>query len=361
MIRVGLIGTSWWAEKMYLPALTNHPQTTVTAIAGRNPETTQAVANKWNIPIASTNWREIVNKDTIDALVVATPNDTHYEMSMAALDAGLHVLCDKPLAFNADQADEMATKAAQAGVKTMVPFTYLHLPTTRAVIQLMEQNYIGQPHHLNIRYYAGYGLDAEPGWRWNTAIAGGAGIMGDLGTHWFSLALRFFGDITAVNGYRSTSVLREGIPAEHRADDSATINVRFANGAYGVLHVSSVAYEPGEYGQTHTMELFGADGVIRHSIGETQSIQVAKVGDAAYTEYRVPDDTQGHASRDKTVDTYNDVFHNEDNMTRDWLNAIIEDRPITAPGADFAFGATVQRLLQAAIESSDNNSCWVDV
>src|SRR5215831_17136482 len=124
MVRVGIVGTSAWADAMYLPALKNHPQAEIAAICGRNPEKTQLFAARWDVPHFYTDYRAMIDAEELDAIVIATTNDTHHPITMAALDAGLHVLCEKPLALNAAQAREMAQKAKAVGVKTMVPFTY---------------------------------------------------------------------------------------------------------------------------------------------------------------------------------------------------------------------------------------------
>src|SRR5579859_7819669 len=157
MVRVGVVGTSLWADSMYLPALQNHPKGKIVAVCGRDPDRTQVFAARWNIPHFYTDFRKLLDAGGLDALIVASANDSHHPITMAALDAGLHVLCEKPLALNAIQAREMADKAKSSGRKNMVPFTYRYMPTNRYLKQLIDEGYIGRPYHLNIRYYADYG------------------------------------------------------------------------------------------------------------------------------------------------------------------------------------------------------------
>src|SRR5262245_6615373 len=104
MVRVGIVGTSPWADAMYLPSLSNHPQAQIVAVCGRNREKAEAFAARWHVPHFYTDYREMIASGTLDALIVASSNDSHNPITMAALDAGLHVLCEKPLALNAAQA-----------------------------------------------------------------------------------------------------------------------------------------------------------------------------------------------------------------------------------------------------------------
>ena len=90
-VRVGILGTSWWADAMYLPDLINHPIASIEAVAGRNPETTRAFASRWEIRKNYENAEELIEKAEIDALIVATGNDSHCPLTLKALERGLHV------------------------------------------------------------------------------------------------------------------------------------------------------------------------------------------------------------------------------------------------------------------------------
>ena len=112
MIRVGIVGTSWWTDSMYLPALVDHPGCQVEAICGRNAEVAQARADQWGIGRVFIDWREMLTSDEIDAVIVASSNETHAPITRQALAEGLHVLCEKPLALSVGEADLMATEGA---------------------------------------------------------------------------------------------------------------------------------------------------------------------------------------------------------------------------------------------------------
>ena len=127
-VRVGMVGTSLWADTMHLPALKSHPQAEIVAICGRNQERTAEIAQKYNIPKIFTDYETLIRQSGAEALIVATPDDLHYPVTIAALESGLHVLCEKPLALHANQALEMYEKAAIANVKHMTYFTWRWLP-----------------------------------------------------------------------------------------------------------------------------------------------------------------------------------------------------------------------------------------
>src|SRR3954447_26167803 len=94
-VRVGMIGTSWYADALHLPSLTSHPDASVTAICGRNQERAGEMARKFHIPNIYGDYRDLIKSGLVDAVVIATPDDLHREMTLAAVDAGLHVVCEK--------------------------------------------------------------------------------------------------------------------------------------------------------------------------------------------------------------------------------------------------------------------------
>ncbi|PJF39481.1 MAG: oxidoreductase [Phototrophicales bacterium] len=363
MVRVGIVGTSWWSDAMYLPALAAHPLAEVVSVAGRNVERAHKFAERWHIPHVYTDWRELIAAGGIDCLIVASSNDTHYPITMAALDAGLHVLCEKPLALTGPEARAMANKAREVGVKTMTPFTYRYMPTTRYVKQLIDDGYIGRPYHLNMRYYTGYGRDTDYMWRFDSEVAG-AGVIGDLGSHWLYLARWFFGEITGVTCYSDALIKRDARPDGSdytQTEDTAVMTVKFENGAYGVLQVTTLAWEGTSFGQTHHQEFHGSEGTLYSFIDwnhtqEVRGLQAGQEGGARIL--AVPDEIWGNVRRESVHDTYRDIFRNEDNMTREFITAIAEDKPVEGP--TFEDGARIQELIDAALKSAANNNCFVE-
>ena len=150
------------------------------AICGRNRENAEKMAAAWGIPGVYTDYAEMIDSAELDALVISTPNDSHYPITMKAFERGLHVLCEKPIAMTYGQAREMADAAAAKGLKTLVPFTYSFMPTARYLKELIDGGYLGALYHLNMRYYTGYAprrrlhLAAGPQdcWQWRHRRSG---------------------------------------------------------------------------------------------------------------------------------------------------------------------------------------------
>jgi len=352
-VKIGIVGTSWWTDAMYMPALTKHPNADVRAIVGRNLDHTRDFAKQWRVPNVYASLDELLANESIDAVIIGSPNKHHYAMAMTAIEHGLHVLCEKPLAMNYEEAIRMTKAAETAGVKTMVPFTYRFMPTARYLKELIEQGYIGRPYHLNMRYYTGYARDGKYMWRFDLDESG-SGVVGDLGTHWLYLADWFYGAIKAVSailGYHlSRSPRTDGQPYQP-ADDSAVMMLEFENGASGVLHVSSVAYEETPFGQTHHMEFHGSGGTLYSFTDwdKTQSVSGARDGEGAIHDLPIPDHIWGTARRDIVHHTYKDIFRDHDLMTRGFVSAIADN---TFVEPSFRDGARIQRYLEAALLSA---------
>lgn len=119
-VRVGVVGTSWFAETLHPASLASHPEAELTGICGRNRERADSVAAVHNIPHVYTDYRQMIASGVLDAVVVVTPDAMHHPITMAALEAGLHVMCEKAMALNADQARQMYEAAEAAGVVNMV-------------------------------------------------------------------------------------------------------------------------------------------------------------------------------------------------------------------------------------------------
>ena len=360
MVRVGIIGTSWWADSMYMPALKTHPQAEVVAVCGRDYTRLQDFATRWEIPTTYTDYRRMVTSGDLDAVIVATANDTHYPITMLALEAELNVLCEKPMAQTAAQAHEMARLARQVGVRTMVPYSYRYMPTVRYVKRLIDEGYIGRPYDLNMRYYTGYGREAKYNWRFDGDVAG-AGVIADLGAHWLHLARWFYGEVTALSADCATLIDRpantQGEAYAH-ADDSAMILLTFANGARGSLTVTAMDYEGTSFGQTHHMDFHGSEGTLYMTVDwdTVQAVSGCRAGEKPH-ELPVPDDIWAGARRDTVHNTYRDVFREQDHMAREFVTAVAEGHAVEP---NFDEGARVQDLIEAAVRSA-RAGCRVSV
>jgi predicted dehydrogenase len=360
-IRVGVFGTSWWSDAMYLPPLVRHPDAEVVAVCGRRAEPTAEFADRWGVAHRFVDPAEMLESVELDAVVVATANDSHHDLTMAALDRGLHVLCEKPLALDAEQAGRMAARAREQDAITLVPFTYHYMPAIRWVKRLVDDGYVGTVHHVNVRYYTSYGFDPSYSWRFDREVAG-SGVIGDLGSHWVHLARWLLGERErSVSAVASTFVERDPRPdgsVYDQTEDSAVLTVRYASGAYGVLHVSTVCWEGDvDFGQSHHLEVHGDAGTI-HATCDWDTVQEVRGARRARPgllgPLPIPDDIWGGVRRESVHDTYRDVFRETDAMTRGWITAITEGSPIEP---SFDEGYAVQRVLDAAVRSAATGGC----
>ena len=360
-LNVGVVGTSWWADAMYLPALADHPAGRVTDVCGRDPERTRVFAGQWGIERAHVDHRDLLER--VDAVVIASTNDSHAPIARDAIAAGVHLLLEKPVALDAADAMEIAAAADTAGLTTMVPFTYRWMPANRFVKQLIEDGAIGTPHHANLRYYAGFASEPGYSWRFDPEVAG-SGIIGDLGSHWIHMARWWLGEATGISAHTGHHLPRGPRPdgtAFPAAEDSALITLRFPTGALASLHVTSVARAGTSFDQTHHAEIHGSEGTIVTTTDwdETQEVLVLRAGESGPPRpLPIPDEIWGAARRDRVVDTYHDVFRGSEAMTREWLTAAAAGRPVQP---DLGEGARVQQLVDAAVLSSADGGRMVDI
>jgi predicted dehydrogenase len=151
-VRVGIVGTSGYPEFIYLPVLSQHQNVEVVAICGRNETRAAEVAAKYGVPHVFTDYRRMIEQAALDAIVIATPDDLHYPMAMDALSAGLHVLGEKPMALNAQQAKEMLEAAERAAVKHMIMFSWRFFPHYGYMQKLIADGFVGQAYNFHIRF-----------------------------------------------------------------------------------------------------------------------------------------------------------------------------------------------------------------
>lgn len=362
-VRVGLIGTSWWAEAMYLPALQHHDLGAITALCGRDAAKATEVARRWGIPTVFGDAEALIDSGSVDAVIVASSNASHHPLAMVAIQRGLHVLCEKPLGLDGVQATALADAASDAGIVSMTPFTYRFMPMNRQLRRHIDEKYIGRPYHMAARYYTGYAREGEYAWRFDRAEAG-SGVLGDLGSHWIDLAENLLGPIVAVSATTSTAVQRaprpDGSPYE-ACEDVAMMHVRFASRATGQLLVSAVDWVGTPFGQTHHVEVHGSAGTLT-GYCDWDTVQLVcgvRSGEVGPPQPLPPSPDIWAGVRTDTVhNTYRDVFRTTEAMTRGWVTAIA-----TGSGAepDLTQGAHVQRVVDAALASAAADGVMVTV
>lgn len=355
-VRVGVIGTSWWANGMHLPALKSHPDAEIAAICGRNRVRVEEMAQTYEISNIYEDYRQMIAEAGLDAVVVSTPDDLHHAMVMAALDAKLHVLCEKPLALNAAHAREMATRAAALGVVHMTYFSWRWLPYFQYMHHLVSNGYIGHCYQANFRFIMGYARQPVYLWRYDPQRANG--VLGDLGVHAIDWAHWLVGPITAVSAHLENFVTRPGPEGEvmESANDSVLLLTQFEGGAHGLIEVSAVAHQ-GSRVLTLEVALYGDGGTLElHASFAPNDVEIrgAPHGEEIQP-LPVPERFSPGMSTASLGDLMNKMFTIQPVGARLFIDAIRDGRPATP---DFFDGWKAQQVIDAALESHRSQR-WV--
>ena len=205
----------------------------MTVVAGRSEEKVRDAAQRLGWEGWTTDWRELLTRDDVDLVDVCTPGDTHAEIAVAALEAGKHVLCEKPLANTVAEAEvmaEAARRAAERGVRSMVGFTYRRVPAIALARELVAEGRLGQIRHVRAQYLQDWIADPEAplSWRLDKQKAG-SGALGDIGAHVVDLAQHITGElVTGVSGLLETFV-----PERPLAEESSGLHGTVGQGGTG--------------------------------------------------------------------------------------------------------------------------------
>jgi predicted dehydrogenase len=234
------------------------------AIAGRDEAAVADAAWRYGYERHVTDWRELVRDDAVQVFDNAGPNSLHAEPTIAAAEAGKHVICEKPLGRDADEAYETWRRVAAAGVKHMCAFNYRFVPAVRLARQIIEAGEIGEILHFRGAYLQEWGAADIDAWRFDKAEAG-SGALGDLGAHVIDLARYLVGEIATV------SALTTSFWPGREVDDAVEAAVAFENGAIGTIEASRFAT-----GRKNalTWEINGSKGSIAFDLERLNELQV---------------------------------------------------------------------------------------
>jgi len=205
------------------------------AIAGRNAEAVAAAAHRYGYERSTTDWRDLVSDPDIGLFDNGGPNSLHAEPTIAAAEAGKHVVCEKPLGRTAEESYEIWRRVAATGVEHLCAFNYRFVPAVRLAREMIEAGELGEIRHFRGRYLQDWGDDPSlDTWRFHPDEAG-SGALGDLGAHVVDLAHFLLGDITSVS-----ALVRTFLPGRE-VDDAVEAAVEFGNGAVGTIEATRLA------------------------------------------------------------------------------------------------------------------------
>jgi predicted dehydrogenase len=373
-IGVGLIGTGFMGDchaqafaavgGLFEPAL--RPR--LELVADVAPGAAERCARKYGFRRHTLDWEALVTDDAVDVVSVTSPNALHKPMALAAIAAGKHVWCEKPLALGAADAAELAAAAERRGVQTLVGYNYLRSPAIQFARRIVQGGDLGEPIAFRACFDEEYlaSPDAPFSWRCERAAAG-TGALGDLGSHAVSLARFLLGDVAAVCADAATVVPRRrprgadgvaGAPREVENEDLAHALLRFESGVRGTLATSRVAW-----GRKNglDLEVHGTRGALRFTQERFNELQLFLADDRperngfrtiltgpAHPPYGRYNPAGGHGLG------FNELKVAE---AADLLAAIAGRRPAYP---DFREGAAIEAVLDAVVEST-RCGAWVAV
>ncbi|MEU8902972.1 Gfo/Idh/MocA family protein [Streptomyces mirabilis] len=354
------------------------------AVCGRDASAVRAMADQHGWAAAETDWRALIARDDVDLVDICTPGDSHAEIALAALAAGKHVLCEKPLANTVEEAEAM-TEAAEAafarGQVSMVGFNYRRLPATSLARKMVAEGRLGALRHVRVTYLQDWLVDPQfpLTWRLRKELAG-SGALGDLGAHIVDLAQYLAGEpVVGVSALTETFVRERPLPGggssgltavsatNPRAggvgtvtvDDAALFTGRFASGALASFEASRFAT-----GRKNSLriELNGERGSL--------AFDLERLNELSYHDHTEPGT---HAGFRRILVTEPDhpyleawwppghglgYEHTFTHQARDLVRAIAAGR---RPEPSFADGLRVQRVLAAVEESAEKNSVYTPI
>ena len=371
-IRMGLVGPGFIAAQ-HIDAVRRLGNVEVVAIAGSSLESARRKAREWHVGRAFGDYRELAADPGIDVIHNTTPNHLHFDVSMAALRAGKHVVSDKPLAMTADQCRRLHEAALRAGVAHVVTFNYRGNPLVQHARAMVAQGEIGKLTYVHGQYLQDWLVDDSVySWRMDPSKGGASSALLDIGSHWCDLAEH-------VSGLKITAVLADlatVVPARYRtthagkrqrvkitSEDLASVLLRFDNGARGCLRVGQVL--PGHKNDLQ-LELNGRTASLRWLQEKQNELWVGRAAQPDTLIMKDPALLSGDALRYAHLpvghqEAFSDAFFNLVADAYRWisLGGAAKAKPATLP--TFADGYRSVCLIEAMLRSHGAGGVWTQV
>ena len=374
MIGYGFMGKvhshAWRSVNRFFP---DAPQVEMSLICGRNASALEEARKTFGWLDSETDWKKIISRSDIDIVDICTAGDTHEVIALAALKAGKHVLCEKPLANNGQEAKRMAdaaVKAAKNGTKSMVAFNYRRVPALAVAKQLIEDGKIGTIFHVRANYLQDWIIDPEFPlvWRLNKKTAG-SGALGDIAAHIIDASYFLTNSkITSVSGQLKTFIKERPLPASYTGlkagasagrgkvtvDDTAIFTANFDNGAVGTFEATRFAA-----GRKNAMsiEVNGSKGSIYFNFEDMNELlfhdHTINSAEAGFRKILTTDGDQPYVGAwwpPGHIIGYEHTFTHE---IYDFVVSIAKNKK---PSPSFKDGLYVQQVLDAVEQSAGNKS-----
>jgi predicted dehydrogenase len=379
MIGYGFMGAAHSVGWRQAPRMFDLPAgVEMAVVVGRNAEAVADAAARWGWQESATDWREVIARDDIDLVDIVTPGDSHAEIAIAALEAGKHVLCEKPLANTVEEAQAMADAAARAaerGIRSMVGFTYRRVPAVTFLRDLIAQGAVGRIAQVRAAYRQDWLVDPDMplAWRLQKEHAG-SGALGDIGAHIIDMTQFVTGlSVDAVSGVVDTIVKERPLQGsgtglsgtvaegygEVTVDDLAIFTGRLSTGA--LVSFEATRFATGRKNDL-SIEVSGDKGALRFDLEDLNTLwfydRTAPEATQGFTRILVTEAQHPYVSAWWPAGHMLGYEHGFSHQAVDIVTAIVEG---TDPHPSFDEGLSVQRVLAAVEESSANDCAWVRV
>ncbi|MEZ4863915.1 MAG: Gfo/Idh/MocA family oxidoreductase [Caldilineaceae bacterium] len=351
-VGIGVVGSGLWASTVHLPAYQAHPRARLVGIYDVDRAGAARAAKQFGIEAVFSDYHALLARADIDAIDIITPNVTHVALTLAAIAAGKHVICEKPMAMNGAEAQQMADAAAKANCKTAINFTWRNPPAVQYMRHLIEQERIGKIYHVQGIYRAGWGRNEQRPieWRLQQKFAG-TGVLGDIGSHLIDMVEWLTGEritslVADLNTFQAERPLADGSGmGVVDVDDAVSFLARLSGG--GMATFLATFYGTGER-MNQGVEIFGQKGALKMEYTNQATIRAALEpfdGDYNFIDLPIPDHfkTAGWDLRQNTV--------------RRFVDAIADDEAMT-PG--FEDGLRNQRIIDTVVASAREGK-WLAV
>ena len=376
MVGYGFMGAAHSQGWRVAPRFFDLPaQVSMNVLVGRHADAVDAAAQKWGWAESATDWRTLLDRDDIDIIDIVTPGDSHAEIAIAALEAGKHVICVKPMSNTVAEAIAMA-KAAEAaaakGVLAMVGYTYRRVPAATFARDLVAAGKIGEVQQVRASYLQDWLVDptVPRSWRLQKELAG-SGALGDIGAHAIDLAQYVTGlNLSSVSGTLKTIITERPLEGERTGitgtagegmgavtvDDMALFTGLFDNGALGSFEATR--FSTGRKNALR-LEVSGSLGAISFDLEDLNSLDfydsTSPATEQGFTKIYVTEPQHPYISAWWPAGHMLGYEHGFSHQAKDFVEAIVAGQQ---PTPSFADALQVQRVLAAVETSAGNGSAW---
>ncbi len=353
-VGIGIIGTGF-ARKVQIPCFLECENAEIVSIASGHLENAESAAKEFNIKHFTGDWRETILREDVDLVCITTPPDTHFEMTLAAIENGKHILCEKPMATNVGEAEKMTAKAKEKDLLVLLDHELRFQDGRQKALQMLKGGAIGKIRHAKYNFRNASRGDANLPWTWWSSETHGGGALGAIGSHIIDSFNFFLGtEISEVFCQLQTHIKQRkdektGEMRDVTSDDEANLVLRFAENdltenATGIISISMVEYP----NYQNVIEFFGSEGAMR--VGYLGEIELAEKGEKDWQKLETK---IGKAPKDIFDSGFPSGFMA---FAPKIIEAIRDGKTEIEHAATFEDGVKVQKIIDAAHESNSKKS-----